>query len=105
MYRAWLVFTGRDIQTAAGDGWAESIHPEDRERCLQNYQLAVKAHQAVELECRSCRYDGQYRWTIYSGRPYSRSDGGIAGYIGSCHDITEHKIVSENLRIFTHRLF
>jgi PAS domain S-box-containing protein len=102
--QAWFSFTGKDFQTAAGDGWTESIHPEDRQRCLQSYQQAVKAHQTVDLECRSCRYDGQVRWTIYSGRPYSRADGRIAGYIGSCHDITEQKIASENLRVFTHRL-
>ena len=101
---AWLDFTGREMQNTAGNGWVECLHPEDRQRCLQNYQQAAKTHQAVELECRSYRYDGQYRWTVYSGRPYNRPDGEIAGYIGSCHDITEQKIASENLRHFTHRL-
>jgi PAS domain S-box-containing protein len=101
---AWLDFTGREMQNAAGNGWVECLHPEDRQRCLQSYQQAAKKHRAVELECRSYRYDGQYRWTLYSGRPYSRPDGAIAGYIGSCHDISEQKIASENLRLFTHRL-
>ncbi len=102
--KAWLVFTGKEMESVAGDGWAASIHPDDRQRCLQSYQMAAKAHSAIELECRSYRNDGQYRWTIYTGRPYSNPAGEIAGYIGSCHDITEQKIVSENLRVFTHRL-
>ena len=50
---AWLEFTGREMQTAAGIGWVECLHPADRQRCLQSYQQAAKAHQAVELECRS----------------------------------------------------
>ena len=103
--KAWLVFTGREMQSATGNGWLESIHPEDRQHFLQSYGQATKAHEPVGLECRSCRYDGQYRWTIYSGKPYNRLDGRIAGYIGLCHDIIEQKIVSENLRVFTHRLF
>jgi PAS domain S-box-containing protein len=101
---AWLEFTGREMQSIAGEGWVECLHPDDRQRYLKSYQQAVKGHKAVELECRTYRYDGQYRWTIYSGRPYNKANGEIAGYIGSCHDITEQKIVSENLRVFTHRL-
>jgi len=102
--KAWLVFTGSKLESVAGHGWMDSLHPEDRQGCLRNYQLAADRGEAIEIECRLRRHDGLYRWTVYAGRPYTHSDGKLAGYIGACHDISEQKIASENLRLFTRRL-
>ena len=33
--RQWLDFTGRSLDQERGEGWAQGVHPDDRDRCLQ----------------------------------------------------------------------
>jgi PAS domain-containing protein len=33
--RPWLAFTGRSMAQEAGSGWADGVHRDDFERCLQ----------------------------------------------------------------------
>ena len=89
--KPWLDFTGRTMEQELGDGWAEGVHPEDRERCLNVYATAFAARTPFEMEYRLRRRDGEYRWIIDCGIPRSAADGSFAGYIGSCLDIAERK--------------
>jgi signal transduction histidine kinase len=54
--QAWLGFTGRSLEEELGDGWGESVHEEDRARCL----AAVRAPGPRELSYRLRRSDGEY---------------------------------------------
>jgi len=84
-----LEFTGRSTEELLGEGWAEGIHPEDKQRCFEIYLLAFKKHQRFQYVCRYLHADGQYRWLINMGVPRFASDGSFIGYIGCCTDITE----------------
>jgi PAS domain S-box-containing protein len=85
----WLEFTGRRLEEEVGDGWAEGIHPEDVSRCLDHYRKAVAARETFTLEYRLGRADGDYRWMLDHGVPRVEADGEVAGYLGSCLDITD----------------
>src|SRR5262249_36771927 len=50
------------------------------------------------------RGDGQYRWVFDIGVPRFNPDGGFAGYIGSCLDITDRKLAEETLATVGRRL-
>jgi len=89
--RGWLELTGRTFEQELGNGWAESIHIEDREHTLEALSSAFDARQRFEVEYRLRRHDGEYRWILDSGLPRYGADGTYLGYIGACIDITDRK--------------
>src|SRR5262249_47734601 len=96
--QTWLEFTGRTLKEEWGVGWAESVHFEDFQRCIDSYFAAFNAREPFEMEYRLRRRDGEYRWILDRGRPRYTPDGTFAGYIGSCVDITERKELERELR-------
>lgn len=85
----WLAFTGRSLEQEFGNGWAEGVHPDDFDRCLEVYVSHFKRRQAFEMEYRLRRHDGAWRWIFDRGVPYWSEVGGFLGFIGSCVDVTE----------------
>ena len=102
--RGWLEFTGRSVDAELGNGWAESIHPEDLGPSLNTYSQAFDRHKPFQMEYRLRRYDGEYRWIFDQGVPKSNANGSFAGYIGSAIDVTERKLAEVALSTVSQRL-
>jgi len=96
--QTWLNFTGRSQEEEWGIGWAEGIHFEDFQRCIDTYVDAFNRREVFEMEYRLRRHDGEFRWLLDRGTPRYTPDGTFAGYIGSCADITERKQLEVDLR-------
>lgn len=101
--KTWLDFTGRPLYAWVG-GWAEEVHPDDSNRCLQTYTEGFDRRESFELEYRLRRYDGEYRWVLDKGVPRFNPDHTFAGYIDSCIDITDRKLAEESLATIGRRL-
>ena len=89
--KTWLEFTGRTMEQEFGNGWAEGVHPDDFDSCLQTYVTAFDKREAFLMEYRLKNKFGEYRWIRDFGRPFYDLDNSFLGYIGSCYDITEIK--------------
>ncbi len=96
--KVWYNFTGYTPEEAVGACWANAIHPEDLDKCINARAHAMKTRGSYQFEYRLRRYDGEYRWCLAVGAPYNDLDGNYAGYIGSIYDISELKDVEDDLR-------
>ncbi len=88
----WLDFTGRSQTTEVGEGWANGLHPEDREWTLRLFHAASETRKEFQLEYRLRRHDGEYRWMMSRGLPRLAEARTFAGFIGSSIDVTDFKL-------------
>ena len=102
--KPWLDFTGRPLSSELGNGWLESVHSEDLQRCMETYTQAFDRQEDFRMEYRLRRHDGQYRWLLDIGVPRFNPDRSFAGYIGSCMDVTERKLAEAALSSVSLRL-
>ena len=96
--QVWLDFTGRSLRQEAGNGWAEGVHEDDLQRCLDCYLSHFERREPFRMEYRLRRYDGEYRWLVDTGVPLIDESGDFVGYIGSCIDVTESKNIEQTIR-------
>ena len=87
--KTWLEFTGRSMEQEYGYGWAECVHPDDFDRCVNIYTTHFDKQESFEMDYRLKRADGQYRWINDRGVPIYDDDKKFVGFIGSCMDVTE----------------
>ncbi|WP_017716700.1 bifunctional diguanylate cyclase/phosphodiesterase [Kamptonema formosum] len=95
----WCEMAGLTAEEAVGEGWARSIHPDDRERILLEwYQAAWKHLPFKSAEYRLQRPDGMTAWVFAQAVAETGAAGSTIGYVGTITDITERKQAEEQLR-------
>jgi PAS domain S-box-containing protein len=87
----WRAYTGMSVEQIKGWGWLESLHPDDRQRTMIDWQQAVDTRSFYETEYRIRRADGVYVWHQARGIPILESDGSIREWVGLCADIQRRK--------------
>jgi len=91
--KVWLAFVGRTLEQEMGNGWVENVHPDDFAHCLDIYITNFNLRQPFKMEYRVKHHSGQYRWLLDTGVPRFNAQGDFEGYIGSCMDIHEMKLL------------
>jgi PAS domain S-box-containing protein len=82
--RAWLDYRGRTLAQEAGHGWAEGVHPEDLERCVQHYVGSFEKRASFAMSYRLQDANGEYRWILDRGVPQISVSGDFLGFYGGC---------------------
>jgi diguanylate cyclase (GGDEF)-like protein/PAS domain S-box-containing protein len=94
----WTETTGQAETEALGFGWLEMVHPEDRPRVADSFQLASEQRGPVLTEYRLRRAKGGWAWVLDAGQPRFGPDGSFLGYVGSVLDITERREIETALK-------
>ncbi|MGH8631924.1 MAG: PAS domain S-box protein, partial [Burkholderiales bacterium] len=89
--RCWLEFSGRPIEAGLGTGWYDSVHPEDRNRCIEAFGAALARREPCNIVYRMRNASGEYRWIHDHGVPRLSDSGELQGYVGSACDVTDLK--------------
>jgi PAS domain S-box-containing protein len=102
--KPWLDYTGLTQKEQLEQDWVARVHPEDRERCVNQYLAAFKSRENFTLEYRLVREDGTYRWLLHNGVPRYGADGAFLGYIGTRVDFTDRRDAEEQVRTVSAQL-
>jgi PAS domain S-box-containing protein len=94
----WLEYTGGSLEEEVNFAWVDKVHPDDRERVIEEFDRAFEAREATRLEYRVQGRDGAYRWFLDAGAPVYRG-GEFAGFVGTCADITERKLAQTHMEM------
>ncbi|QSA98285.1 CHASE domain-containing protein [Methylococcus sp. EFPC2] len=95
--KRWLNFTGRTMVQELGQGWLSNVHPEDMEIVRNCYAWHFEHRLPFNVDYRYRRHDGEYRWMANTGVPRFDKAGDFVGFIGTCIDITDHKLMEAEL--------
>jgi len=94
----WCELSGLNQQEALGEGWARSVHPEDRERVLNHWNQATREQTAMQIEFRLQQPSGRIHWVVGQCVPKKEGSGEVTGYIGAVTDISKRHQAEEQAR-------
>lgn len=94
----WCAIAGLSASEALGNGWVNSIHPDDQERVFTEWQQAVKQHVPFKSEYRFQRQDDTTTWVLGQAVAEKSINGEIKGYVGTVTDLTERRRSEEALQ-------
>ena len=83
---------------ASLDVWRETMHPEDRPAVDGNLNAAIREHTKVVNEYRIVLPAGDIRWIRAVGETNYADDGTPVRMAGLCFDITQRKVIEEDVR-------
>jgi diguanylate cyclase (GGDEF)-like protein/PAS domain S-box-containing protein len=96
--RRWAEYAGSDPTHDAIANWQSALHKDDAATTIGRWKHAVQTAQSYEAECRLLRAsDHTYRWHLVRARA-ALHDGAVEKWFGTCTDIDEQKLLSENLQ-------
>jgi PAS domain S-box-containing protein len=111
--RAWLNFRGRSLEQESGNGWAEGVHADDLEGCVQHYVGSFEKRVSFAMSYRLQNAHGEYRWILDRGVPQYSADGEFLGFYGGCAEtpvdaaitrINELRVTLRKMQDFAERL-
>ena len=88
----WVEYTGLTLEDSRGTGWQSALHPDDFQRCVAEWRVAVGSGQMFESEVRLRHAsDGGFRWFLGRAVPLRDENGTIVRWYGVFTDIEDRK--------------
>jgi PAS domain S-box-containing protein len=94
----WARLTGQGPAEYGGHGWADAVHPDDREASVLSWTEAVARGGPYVFEHRVRRHDGAWRHFAIRAIPVLAHDGSVQEWVGVHTDVTEARAAERRLR-------
>ena len=99
----WELYTGQRPEDYAALGWLSAVHPEDRDAIRAEAARAMNAENAIAIEFRVRRADGEYRRNFVRAIPI-REAGRVVEWIGTASDVEDARKAADEQRDLRARL-
>lgn len=96
--RKVLEYFGKTLDEMKEWATSDAVHPDDMPRMVEAYQRSIETGQPLDVENRSRRADGVYRWCHVRGVPQRDAKGHIVRWYNLVTDIEERKRAEELVR-------
>lgn len=91
-------FMGVSAEELMGKGWMKALHPEDRDKVLEQWFKSIENKQIFELEYRFQRLDGSIIWVYGQCVPEYDYQGKIISYVGTLTNINDRIFMEQQLK-------
>ncbi len=91
-------YSFEEFQKVSPEIWTEHIHPDDREKVIENVSIFFEKGERLREEFRFRRKDGSYIYVEDRGVLLRDEKGSAYRLLGVMKDITEMKLASEKLK-------
>lgn len=96
--RQWYDYTGQTEEESKNEGWADALHPDDREWVFPRWRKTLEDKTPIEVEYRLRSTDGTYHWFLTRAAPFFDAVNNVNSYIGTCTNIDAAKRIQEELQ-------
>ena len=94
---SWLKRMRHTPDDVLGWKWTSMIHPDDRDRVVQQWREAIAFGHPLDLEMRGRDADGNYRWLLTRAVPLRDDAGVVIRWYGTITDIDDRKRAEHEL--------
>ncbi len=94
----WQVYTGQTAESALGNGWMASLHPDDRAVARENWARVRGGNQEWQVDYRLRGAGGGYRWFKARAVPQLDAEGRVLRWFGTTTDIEETRAAAQVLQ-------
>lgn len=79
----WEHLTGQSSADAAGSGWLQVVHPEDRDTAFATLKQATSEEKPFHIKYRLSRATQDYLWVMTGAVPSMSPSGDFIGFLGT----------------------
>jgi len=94
----WQALMGLSLEESLGEGWSRCIHPDDRDRVLQEWRRCAQGGREFDGELRVVTPAGANRWVRACSAIVRGPEGAVTEHVGTVEDITQRRQADEALR-------
>lgn len=98
----WCTIAGMSQNQALGQGWANGLHPDDKELVFTEWSAATENNRPFKAEYRFRTTDGKSTWVVGQALAQFNDTNEIVGFVGTLTDITERKRAEEHINQLAH---